>query len=138
MTKARDLSGDRELARCYVPAQGTAGTANEWIVGTMEVPAEVTAVEFIPEAAVTGAASNNFALNLRNRGQADAGTVDIAAITFGNGTNAAARRPTNVTLAATEADRRVVAGDVLTLERLVNGTGLASPAGMLIVRGRNR
>lgn len=138
MTKLVDISGDVELARAYVPAQGTAGTPNEWVVGDMPIRAEVTSVEFIPEAAVTGAATNNFALNLRNRGQADAGAVGIATTTFASGTNAAARRPLAVGLNATVANRYVNVNDVLTLERTVNGTGLASPAGMLIVRGRSR
>lgn len=129
--KLQDLQGEHTLTM-DVAGQATAGTADEFVIGPVPFRAVVTAVRFTPKATITGAATNNFSLSLRNRGAAGAGTALVtAAKTFASGTNAPAFIADALTV--TPANANVNAGDVLTLERLVNGSGLAMPAGAVTV-----
>lgn len=127
----QDLPGDQPIVG-YFPGHATAGSAKECAIGRALFRGVITAVEFIASAAVTGAATNNFTLNVRNRTGAGVGTQVPATLTFGNGTNAVAQAPTSLTLGAT-AQVTVNAGDVITVEKAVNGTGLACPDGEVIV-----
>lgn len=131
MPGVRDIPGDQPIAG-YFPGHATAGTAKESAIGRAPFAGVVTAVEFVPSAIITGAATNNFTLNVRNRGAAGAGTLVPATITFGNGTNAVAQGPVTLTLGAT-AQLVVAEGDVITVEKAINGTGLACPDGEVVV-----
>lgn len=127
-----DIPGDH-LAPTDIGAQGTAGNADSWVCFYCPAAIVVTAVKWIPNAAVTGAATNNFALSLINKGAANAGTAVVTtAKTYDNGVNSVANTPEALTLGAT-ADLNCAAGDVLTLVRTVNGSGLASPDGKLLI-----
>ncbi len=127
--KIRDLQGDvAELAE-RVPGQATAGTAGEWALGVVPFRARVTSVTFAPEAAVTGAATNHFRLDVRNR-EDGAGSDDVAALAFDDGVDAAAWAATDIPLTD---DVDVDEGDVLTVEKIVVGNGLAMPAGVVSV-----
>lgn len=129
--KVQDLQGDH-LIQQDVAGQATAGTPDEFVIGRVPFRAVVTAVTFTPKSAITGANTNNFSLSCRNRGAAGSGTTLVtAAKTFVSGTNAAAFVADALTV--TPANANVNAGDVLTLERLVNGTGLALPGGVVTV-----
>lgn len=132
-----DIPGPH-LRTSDVPGNATAGTADEWPLFVAPFNCTVTAVTFTAVAAVTGAATNNFALTCRNRGAAGTGTTAVASLTFGSGTNATAFVPKAVTLSATAADLNLTAGDVLTAEKLVNGTGLAMPKGAYTVEFKVR
>lgn len=93
---------------------------------------KVTKVQWVPAAAVTGAATNNFALGVVNVGDAGTGTVAVTVVkTYASGTNSVARKAEVLTLSATAANLNLATGDVVTLERTVNGTGLASPEGVV-------
>lgn len=126
-----ELAGDQPLS-VYFPGHATAGSAKECAGFRAPFRAKITAVEFVASAAVTGAATNNFGINVRNRATG-AGTAVPAAITFANGTNAVAQTPLALTLSGTAADLNVNAGDVITVEKVVNGTGLACPDGSIVV-----
>ncbi len=87
-------------------------------------------------AAITGAATNNFAVSFFNR-TTGAGTVQWAtAITYGNATNATKATPITLTLSSTATDLVVAAGDFLVAELSTNGTGRLCPGGIanVIVR----
>lgn len=122
-----------DTLRVRLPAEGTAGTGGEYVLGYVEYAATVTAVRYMPDAAVTGAATNHKTLTVRNRGTAGAGTTATAAITFASGTNAAAFDATSLTLDATAANRDVAADSVVTLLSAVVGTGMTLPAGTIEV-----
>ena len=132
----QELAGDLPLGAVQFPGQATAGTAYEQAVFVAPFRCQVQAAAWIPSAAVTGVASNFFTVNVRNRGAAGAGTAVPAALAFSNGTNASAQVPVALTLSGTAADLVLAAGDVLTAEKAVTGTGLAMPPGLIVVRVR--
>jgi hypothetical protein len=120
-----------DVIRAVVPAEGTAGTGGEYPAGMAEYASRISEVRYIPSAAVTGVASNNKAISVVNKGTAGSGTQSAAAITFGNGTNAAAFDSTNVPLDSTATNRDVPAGAVISVKSTVNGTGMTLPAGVV-------
>lgn len=131
MPGLQDMPGDQPIAD-YFPGHATAGSAKECGLFRAPFRGVVTAVEFIASAAITGAATDNFTLNVRNRQAGGAGTLVPATITFGNGTNAVAQAPTSLTV-GNAANVAVAAGDVITVEKAVHGTGLACPDGVVVV-----
>lgn len=136
--KVKDLQSTH-VGECYVLGQATAGTVDNWPVFRAPFPCTVEAVYWIPSAAVTGAATNNFALQAINRGAAGAGSTGVTtAKTYASGTNSAANVAEALALSATAADLNLAAGDVLDFVRTVNGTGLASPDGRVEVHYRAR
>lgn len=123
MSQTQENRGD-QFAQATIPAEGTAGTADEWCVWQAPYNAVITAAQWIPAAAVTGVATNNFALAINDFTST---TTVSSTKTYANGTNSVANTAEALTVAA--AGVNVAAGDVITLKRTVNGTGLASPAG---------
>lgn len=115
------------------PAVATAGNDADTAVFVAPFDCTVTAVTYIPSATITGAATNNRTLALRNKGQAGAGTTTVASLNFGNGTNATAFDEKALTLSVTAADLDLVAGDVLALQSLHIGTGITDPGGLVRV-----
>jgi hypothetical protein len=112
----------------HMDAEGTAGTPSEAVIGEAPFAGTVTAVRYIPEAAITGAATNHKSVQVYNRGGAGAGTTVVATLAFDNGVNATAWDAKAITLAAAPATT-VAAGDLLTARSVVVGTGMALPAG---------
>lgn len=128
-----DLPGPQVL-RSEIQAQATAGNADSWVIGTLPFNAVITGVKWIPDAAVTGAATNNFAFQLLNKGPANAGTGAPTTVkTYASGTNSVINTPEAYTMSTTATDINGTAGDVLVWTRTVNGTGLASPRGQVEV-----
>lgn len=128
-----DIPGNH-IARTEISAQATAGNADAWSVFKAPANATVTSVTWIPDVNVTGANTNNFALQLINKGAAGAGTTGITTVkTYASGTNSAAFVGEALTLSSTATDLQLAAGDVIAFVRTVNGTGLASPHGQLEV-----
>lgn len=94
----------------------------------------VTAVRYIPDATLTGQATNFKTLTVRNRGQAGGGAVVAASLAFSSAPVVAnALDQTAITLSVTVANRDFVAGDVLAFEQLVTGTGLITPDALVEV-----
>lgn len=89
-------------------------------------------VSWIPKAAVTGAATNHFTLEVENRLADDSGTAVLGtATTYASGTNAAEN--VEEVLVDTGDNERISAGDVIVLQRTLVGTGLAMPEGVVSV-----
>lgn len=130
-----DLPNDLVL-RFKIDAEATAGNTDTWPLFVAESNMLITAVRWIPGAAVTGAATNNFALQVQDLGAAGSGSAAVTtAKTYASGTNSVAYVPETFTIGAAPT---VAAGDVLALVRTVNGTGLASPRGTVEVQFRYR
>lgn len=121
MSQTQENRGD-QFVEHFFPAEATAGSIDEVCVFQFPYNATITAAQWIPAAAVTGAATNNFALAVNNL--TAAATVTTAK-TYASGTNSVA----NVAEALTVTGGTVTAGDVVTFKRSINGTGLASPNG---------
>lgn len=126
-----DIPGTHYV-RARVPGQATAGTANNWVVAQMAYNATILGAVWVPDAAVTGANTNNFALGVVNKGAAAGQSLTVTTVkTYASGTDSAAMVPETLTLSSTSTDLVVVANDVLILARTVNGSGLAGPAGSI-------
>jgi hypothetical protein len=95
---------------------------------------KVTSVEYVPEADVTGVATNSLTLELRNRGPSDAINVLIAQLALVAGINAKVRQAKTITLQPVT-DGPFVVRDTDRLEwvSVKVGTGLADPGGFVIV-----
>lgn len=101
-----------------------------WINNTGQT-ARVTQASFIPEDALTGAATNNLTLQFRNKGLVGTGTTGITAIkTYASGTDIAAFDEDALVLSTTLTELDVAAGEVVALNKAENGTGLTLPAGI--------
>lgn len=111
----------------------TAATDGTQTIGDAPEDATVTGVTFSFDAAVTGDATNNRTLVVRNAGQDGTGTTTVATLAFGAGVNAAAGDEVAATLSGTPANLNVAAGDVLEVVETHGGTGLANPGGVVEV-----
>jgi hypothetical protein len=131
MSALEELGGDGLPFAVYVPGQATAGTVDEFTGIVAPFSGRITKVQWIPKTAVTANASNYFTLNIRNRGAAGAGTTVAwsRAYSATNSTAFVAETGTN----GSATNRRVAKGDNLTIERTVTGTGLAMPAGTVVI-----
>jgi hypothetical protein len=122
----RVLEGD-------VPAVSTAGNDDDVVFAQVPFDATVTAVEYVPEAAITGAATNHRTVSLVNKGQAGSGTTTVATLTFDNGVNATAYNERAITLSGTAANLDLTAGDTLQWRSIHVGTGITDPGGVVRV-----
>ena len=116
-----------------MPAVSTAGNDDDTVLTQAPFDCTVTAVEYIPEAAITGVATNNRTVSLVNKGQAGSGTTSVATLTFGSGTDAAANNEKALTLSATAANLDLAAGDTLLWRSIHNATGITDPGGLVRV-----
>jgi len=131
MPGLRDIPGDH-AREGYFPGHLTIGTAKEVALFRAPFPCTVTAVEFIPSAALSGANTNSMTVNIYNR-VAGAGSTVVAALAFVSGVDLVAQTPKAITLSATAANLILAEGDVVTCAKAVVGDGLACPDGTVIV-----
>lgn len=120
------------VLQANVPAV-TIAANDDTVLGQADFDGTVSAVQYVPEAAITGAATNNRAVSLVNKGQAGTGTTVVATLTFDNTINATADNEKTITLSSTAADLNVAAGDTLVWSSTHNGTGLVDPGGAVRV-----
>lgn len=132
----KELGGDIhvEIAVPFMPAASSnAGGGGFRAPNKMQIQS----ASLIWSAAITGAATNNFAIAFFNR-TTGAGTVAWAtAITYGNGTNASKATPVALTLSSTASDLVIASGDLIAVELSTNGTGLLCPGGVVDIVVRN-
>ena len=116
-----------------VPAVSTAGNDDDTVLGQAPFECTVTAVQYIPEAAITGADTNSRTVSLVNKGQAGSGTTTVASLALTNGVNAAANDEKTVTLSGTAANLVLAAGDTLQWRSIHVGSGITDPGGVVRV-----
>lgn len=98
----------------------------------------ITAVRFIPSAAITANGANFRTLTVRNKGTNGlAGTTAVASRVWSAG-NSGLSTPELFTLSGTPANLEVKEGDVLDLNQGATGTGLIIPASSYVVFVRPR
>ncbi len=112
-------------------AAATAATREDTL-GAAPFPATVTSVLFTPQAAITGVNTNTRRVEVRNKGQAGAGVVVVASLQFDSGVNGVADDEKVLTLSGTPT---IAEGDVLAVNTVAVGTGLADPGGTVRVLG---
>lgn len=115
-----------------VPAAATAIDASTTV---LEAPfaGTVTGVEYVPNAAITGANTDTRKVALVNKGQSGAGSTEIASIQFNAGVNGVGFDAKALTLSGTPANLVIAPGDVLAWVSTHVGTGLADPGGTVFV-----
>lgn len=128
-----DSTPNGDVIRAAVPAVSTAGNDASHVLGEVKNSGTVVSVAYIPDALITGVATNNRRLRLINKGQDGTGTTIVAELQFTNGTNAAAFDSKAVALSVAAGNLAVAAGDVLAFESTHIGTGLADPGGQVVV-----
>ena len=114
-----------------VPAVSTAGNDDDSVVCQAPFDGTVSAVQYVPEAAITGADTNRRTVSLVNKGQAGSGSTTVASLALTNGVNAAANDEKAVTLSGTAANLNVTAGDTLLWRSVHVGTGITDPGGLV-------
>lgn len=130
MLKLKDIQGPHTI-RVSVPSTGNAASTGGAALGTVPFDATVTAVKFVPAAGVTGDATNKATVTLTNRGQAGAGSTAVAALT--TTADMTAWSASAITVSATAANLLLTAGDNLSWDKTVAGTGVVIPAGVVEV-----
>ncbi|MFF3337993.1 hypothetical protein [Streptomyces flavidovirens] len=114
-----------------VPAVATAANDDDTVLGQAPFDCTVTAVEYVPEAAITGAATNHRTVSLVNKGQAGSGTTTVATLALTSGVNATANDERLIPLSGTAANLVLAAGDTLQWRSVHIGTGITDPGGIV-------
>lgn len=121
------------IREAFVPNVAAASDADQ-VVGEAPYDGTVTAVTWVPEAAVTGANTETRTFTLVNKGQAGVGTTVIATLAMTSGVNAVAFDEKAATLSVVAGATSVAAGDVVLWVSTHSGsTGLADPGGTVRV-----
>jgi hypothetical protein len=110
-----------------IPAQGTAGTTQDWVIGEVESGGTVAEVVIIPEAAVTANATNFRTFRVINKGATGAGSTVVASFATDTVTtdDLVAFDEKSITLSGTAANLVLAENDVLVADETVAGTGVA-------------
>lgn len=116
-----------------VPAVSTAGNDDDTVIAQAPFACTVTAVQYVPEAAITGADTNSRTVSLVNKGAAGSGTTSVASLALTSGVNAAANDEKTITLSATAANLVLAAGDTLQWRSIHVGSGITDPGGLVRV-----
>lgn len=116
----------------HVPSQATAGTTDVWTVWLVPYDCEVTAVKFIPDAAITADGTNFSVYTVTNESTDGTGTADVATRTWA-ATNSVAQVADSLTLGTDSGDTTLTAGDVVSVVKSIGGTGLTIPDGLLVI-----
>jgi hypothetical protein len=119
--------------RADADAVGTAGNDGISELGEAPYAGTVTAVRYIPSATITGANTNSRTVTVTNRGQAGAGSTNVATLALVSGVNATGHDDKAITLSGTPANLVVAAGDALTFDSTHVGTGITDPGGVVEV-----
>lgn len=91
----------------------------------------ITAVSYIPDAAITGADTNTRHVNILDRGLDGAGTTEIANKDYTSGIDATALNEEVIVMSLP--NHALSQGDVLAVQWEEIGTGIGAPAGMFVV-----
>lgn len=119
----------RNQAQAYIPAVGTAGDVDDWIIFHAPYNCTIRAVRWIPQADVTGVNTNNFKLEVFDKGADGNGTTSLGSVTFASGTNVSDYDRHGIVTS----NKLMAEGDVLQLKRTINGTGMTQPESMAVV-----
>lgn len=126
-----ELGGTLQFST-YVPAQATLGTDDDWPMWQAPLKCKITAVNFVPSAAVTANATH-YSIYTLTRYTAGATATTVATRTWA-ATDSVAETPETMTLSATAANLLLAVDDTLAVVKTHGGNGLVIPDGMLVIR----
>jgi len=126
-----ELCGTLQVT-AYVPVQATLGTDDDWPVWQAPLKCKVTAVNFVPSAAITANATHSSIYTL-TRYTAGATATSVATRSWA-ATDSVAETPEAMTLSGTAANLLMAVDDTLAVVKTHGGNGLVIPDGLLVVR----
>jgi hypothetical protein len=119
--------------RASVPGRAAATATLATPIGSASRSFKVSSVELIPDADITGVATNSTTWELRNRGPDGGLNVLLASLALTAGVNASRRFAKAVTLITTNGTPTVAEGDQLEWHSVKVGAGLLDPAGTVVI-----
>lgn len=130
-----DKAPNVQSIQATIPAQGTAGTAQDQVIGEAPFAGTVTAAKIVPEANLTAHASNYRTFRVVNKGADGNGSTVVASFATDTVTtdDLADFDEHALTLSAVAGATTVAAGDVLAADETVTGTGVAHSGYKVIV-----
>lgn len=132
---ADGMSGGRLLTQTYIPNASAGDATKEWGIFCAPADCKVLQVQIVPQATITGQASNYFNLNLIDKGAAGSGSDELGNIDFSSSGVVATNFDGKDIVADTAiaSATALTQGDVLALERELVSSGLAMPELIVIV-----
>lgn len=133
--RLRDLFGAQQVGFQCPVLWTTDSNVGEEVAFRAPHDLKITAVRWIPKTAVVGHATNFVGMTVNNRGSDGTGTTDMATHDFddaGTVDDITAFDEHAVDLSSTAADLLADAGDVITVEKTVGGSGEAGD-GLVII-----
>lgn len=117
-----------------VPAAGAA-VAQDQVVGEVPFAGTITGVTIVPEAALTANGTNYRTFRVLNKGAAGAGSTVVASFATDTPTtdDLVAFDEKTIPLSGTPANLVVAAGDILAVDELVTGSGVAHSGYKVVV-----
>ena len=119
--------------RTPVPGRAAATATLVTPIGTASRSFKVSSVELVPDADITGVATNSTTWELRNRGPDGSINVLLATLALTAGVNAGRRFAKVVPLITTNGTPTVAEGDQLEWSSVKVGTGLLDPSGTVVI-----
>ena len=132
----KDIPGLRKTDICSqaTVAMGSGATATIFYA---HQDVTITGIVYLPDAALTGHATNNKIVTIRNEGTDGTGTTAVcAADTFGASDDLAAQTPRAFTITTANAD--IDAGECVSAVFTEGGSGVAWPAGQWAIEYKLR
>lgn len=121
----RDRLEERIVAGAALAATDT------FAVCVVDEPGHVAGVTYIPEAAITGAATHHRKVSVINKGRDGLGTAVVAELAFALGVDAVAFDEKALALSVSGEALNVAAGDVLVFKTEAVGNGMVDPGGLV-------
>jgi hypothetical protein len=119
--------------RVTVPGRGAAAATLATPLGPAGRSFRVTAVEYLPAADITGAATNSLTVQLVNGGSDGSLSLVIATLAMVAGVNSTRRQAKPIALTQANGAPVVLEDDQLRWESVKVGTGLLDPGGLVVI-----
>jgi hypothetical protein len=121
------------MSRHAVPGRAAATATLATTLRTAPAHLKISSVEYIPDADITGVATNSLTLELRNRGPDGSINVLVAQLAMVAGTNASRRIARDIPRITANGIPVVLEGDQLEWQSVKVGSGLLDPGGVVLV-----
>jgi hypothetical protein len=112
----------------------TVGNDGYAVFDPINGPETVTLIQYIPNGSLSGANTNSRTINVYNRNATDGtGTTLIATLALVSGVNLVDNVAKTIPLSGTAANLLLTASQVVEVESLHVGTGIADPGGRFVM-----
>lgn len=125
-----DIPG-QHVEKCRTIVVGTSDATRLDCIFRAPFNCQITAVSYIPDAAITGADTNTRHVNILDRGLDGLGVTEIANKDYTSGIDATALNEEVIVMSLP--NHVLTEGDVLAVQWEEIGTGIGAPAGMFVV-----